>query len=297
MFEMNREVIVTCAITGGGARPNHPDIPITPRQIAESAIAAAKEGAAIVHCHVRDPETGKGTHSIDLFREVVDRVRSSDTDVVLNLTGGGLGMIYIDDNNPLQALPGSDISSPQVRMEHAETLLPEIMSLDTGSLNWGDNGVYAGHPSVLRAMAKRLKEIKVKPEIEVFDVGPIMLARRMIEEGLFDAPPMFQFCLGVGLNAPPTPHVLLAMRDLLPAGAQWSAFGLSRYQIPMVAQSVLMGGHVRVGLEDNLYLDKSVYASNASLVARAREVIERLGARILSPEEARKRLNLVKHNR
>lgn len=297
MHDMNREVIITCAVTGGGARPKNPNVPITPQQIAASAIEAAKEGAAIVHCHVRDPETGVGTWNVDLFREVVDRVQSSGTDVVLNLTGGGLALIYIDDDNPLKLRPESSLATPRVRLEHVEKLLPEIMSLDMGSFSSDDdNGIYAGHASAMRAMAKRLKEIKVKPEIEAFDVSAIIMARRLYKDGLFEDPPMFQFCLGVGLMAPATLPVLLAMRDLLPSRAQWAAFSLGRHQLPMAAQSVLLGGHVRVGLEDNLYLKKGVYATNASLVERAREVVQRLGASVLTPAQARERLNLVKRN-
>jgi uncharacterized protein (DUF849 family) len=295
MNHLNQNVIITCAVTGGGEKSkSHPSIPVTPKEIAAAAIEAAKAGAAIAHCHVRDPETGHGIYSLDLFREVVDRIRESDTDVVINLTGGGQGMLYIDDDNPRSLLPSSDIASPAARMEHAEKLLPEIFSLDTGSLNWGENAVYAGHRSVLRKMARRLQEIGVKPEIEVFDVGPIVLARGLIDEGIFDAPPMFQFCLGVGQNAPATTNVLLAMRELLPEGAVWSSFGISRHQIPMIAQSVLLGGNVRVGLEDNLYLERGVFASNGTLVERAVQIVEHLGAKVLSPNEARKVLKLQK---
>jgi uncharacterized protein (DUF849 family) len=182
-------------------------------------------------------------------------------------------------------------------MSHVELLRPEIMTLDLGSLNWGDNGIYAGHPRVMRAMAKRLQELGVKPELEAFDTGAIMLARQLISEGVISDPPLLQLCLGVGLNAPATTSIMLAMRDMLPAGAIWSAFGLGRNQIPMVAKSMLLGGNVRVGLEDNLYLERGVFASNADLVRRAREVVERVGATVLNPEQVRRKLKLNKYAR
>jgi uncharacterized protein (DUF849 family) len=295
MNEMNNEVFITCAVTGGGAKPNHPSIPVLPKEIAEAAIEAAKEGAAIVHCHVRDPQTGAGTHNVDLYREVFDRIRSSDTDVIINLTGSGLGTILVDDEKPVSFLPGTDVSPAHMRMSHVEALRPEIMTLDLGSLNWGENGIYAGHPSVMRAMARRLQELGVKPELEAFDTGAIMLARQFVSEGIISDSPLIQLCLGVGMNAPATTSLMLAMRDILPPGTVWSAFGLGRNQIPMVAKSMLLGGNVRVGLEDNLYLERGVFASNADLVRRAREVIERLGARILSPEQVRTKLKLIKN--
>jgi uncharacterized protein (DUF849 family) len=297
MNEINTSPFITCAVTGGGAKPDHPDIPVLPKDIAKAAIEAAQEGAAIVHCHVRDPETGAGTHNVDLYREVVDRIRDNATDVVINLTGSGLGTIIVDDEKPASFLPGTNVSPARDRMSHVEALRPEIMTLDLGSLNWGDSGIYAGHPKVMRAMARRLQELGVKPELEAFDIGALMFARRLISEGVITEPPLIQLCLGVGMNAPATTHVMLAMRDILPEGAIWSAFGLGRNQIPMVAKSMLLGGNVRVGLEDNLYLERGVYASNADLVRRAREIVERLGATVLTPAQVRERLHLVKHQR
>jgi uncharacterized protein (DUF849 family) len=297
-MEMNTEVIVTCAVTGGGEKPKgHPAIPVTPAEIAASAIDAAKAGAAIVHIHVRDPATGRGVFDLTAFREVMDRIRSSDTDVVINLTGGSRGAMVMNDREPLKLLPGSDIERPEMRVEHAGALLPEICTLDCGSMNWGDSMIYAGHPSAMREMARLLQLWGVKPEIEAFDVGALILARKLIDEGFIDAPPLFQFCLGIGQNAPPTTAVMLAMRDLLPTGSVWAAFGIGRQQMPMVAKSVLMGGHVRVGLEDNIYLDRGVYASNAQLVERAVEIVERLGARIVTPTEARAKLGLKERER
>ncbi len=295
MSEMNTDVIITCAVTGGGDTVDkHPAIPVTPKQIAAAAIEAAKAGAAIAHCHVRDPETGQNAFKTELFREVVERIRESDTDVVINLTGGNGGAIVIDDENPREFQPDGDITTPEGRVAHAVELQPEITSLDVGLITFGDNTIYAGHPSAMREMAKRLQAAGVKPEIEVFDVGPIVLAGQLVEEGLIDDPPMFQLCLGIGPNAPTDTKVMLAMRDLLPTGAYWSAFGISRYQMPMVAKAMVMGGNVRVGLEDNLYLERGVHASNGQLVEKARGIVEALGARCLTPAEAREKLNLRK---
>jgi len=296
MNEMNNEVIITCAVTGGGdTADKSPHVPVTPKQIAAAAIEAAKEGAAIVHCHVRDPETGQNAFKTELFAEVVARIRESETDVVINLTGGNGGAIFIDDNKPGEWLPESDLTTPEGRVAHAVELLPEICTLDLGLINFGANVAYLGNDSAVREMAKRMQAVGVKPELEVFDVGPIMQARMLMEEGVLDAPPMFQLCLGIGMNAPTDTKVMLAMRDILPEGAFWSSFGISRHQMPMVAKSVALGGNVRVGLEDNLYLSRGVLASNGQLVEKARTIIEAMGARILTPEEARKKLNLRKH--
>ena len=295
MSEMNTDVIITCAVTGGGDTVDkHPAIPVTPKEIAAAAIEAAKAGAAIAHCHVRDPETGQNAFKTELFREVVERIRESDTDVVINLTGGNGGTMVIDDANPREFQPEGDITTPEGRVAHAVELQPEITSLDVGLITFGDNTIYAGHPSAMREMAKRMQAAGVKPEIEVFDIGPIVLAGQLVDEGLIDDPPMFQFCLGIGPNAPMDTKVMVAMRDLLPAGSAWSAFGISRHQMPMVAKAVVMGGNVRVGLEDNLYLERGVHASNGQLVEKARGIVEALGARCLTPAEAREKLNLRK---
>ncbi len=295
MSEMNTDVIITCAVTGGGDTVDkHPAIPVTPKQIAAAAIEAAKAGAAIAHCHVRDPETGQNAFKTELFREVVERIRESDTDVVINLTGGNGGGIVIDDANPREFQAEGDITTPEGRVAHAVALRPEITSLDMGAIVFGDSTIYAGHPSAMREMAKRLQAAGVKPEIEVFDVGPIVLAGELVEEGLIDDPPMFQLCLGIGPNAPMDTKVMVAMRDLLPAGSAWSAFGISRHQMPMVAKAMVMGGNVRVGLEDNLYLERGVHASNGQLVEKARGIVEALGGRCLTPAEAREKLNLRK---
>ena len=292
-MEMNTEVIVSCAVTGGGDTVDkHPAIPVTPKEIAAAAIEAAKAGAAIAHCHVRNPETGKDARDYDLFREVTERIRESDTDVLINLTGGGGGTFIPGDDDPRAPQEGSSLVTPAERVAHAVGLKPDITSLDCGTMNFGDHHVYVGTLKTMREMASRIQAAGVKPEIEVFDVGQIMLARQLIDDGLIDGPPMFQLCLGIGHSAPTETQTMLAMRDLLPDDAVWASFGISRMQMPMVAKSVLLGGNVRVGLEDNLYLERGVFASNGQLVEKAVGIIERLGARVLSPDEARVKLGL-----
>jgi uncharacterized protein (DUF849 family) len=291
---MNQEVIVTCAVTGAGDTVGkHPAIPVTPQQIADAAIEAAKAGAAIAHMHVRDPETGKGSRKTEYYREVVKRVRDSGTDVIINLTAGMGGDLEVDDQDPRKAGPGTDLVNALERLVHVEELLPEICTLDCGTLNFGDgNMIYVSTPNQLRAGAKRIRELGVKPELEVFDTGHLWFAKRMHEEGLLEEPPMFQLCLGIPWGAPADTNAMKGMRDMLPAGAVWAGFGIGRMQMPMVAQAVLLGGNVRVGLEDNIWLDRGVHASNGTLVQRAVEIVRLMGARTLSPAEARKKLGL-----
>ncbi len=295
---MNQEVIITCAVTGAGdTAGKHPDLPITPKQIAAAAIEAAKAGAAVAHCHVRDPKTGKGARDPKLFAEVVERIRDSDTDVVVNLTAGMGGDWVVSEDDPTRPGPGSDMAGPLERLAHVEALLPEICSLDCGSLNFGDgNDLYISTPAMLRVMAKRIKELGVKPELEVFDTGHLRFAKQLIAEGLVEPPPLFQICLGIPWGAEADTAAMKTMRDMLPAGANWAGFGISRMEMPMVAQAVLLGGHVRVGLEDNLYLERGVLASNGQLVEKARKIVELMGARVLGPDEARETLGLRKRN-
>lgn len=294
---MNNEVIITCAVTGAGDTVGkHPAIPITPKQIAEAAIEAAKAGAGIAHCHVRDPETGKGARDPALYREVVERIRESDTDVVINLTSGMGGDLQIGpDDAPMDFGPDTDLVGPLERLAHVEQLLPEICSLDCGSLNFSDsNMLYVSTPDMLRAGAKHIRELGVKPELEIFDTGQLWFTTRLYQEGLLDDPPLYQLCHGIPWGAPPAVGVLKAFVEQLPAGANWSAFALGRNQMPFVALAVLLGGNVRVGLEDNLYLEKGVFASNAQLVEKARKIIELMGARVLTPGDTRKRFGLTK---
>jgi uncharacterized protein (DUF849 family) len=271
----------------------HPAIPVTPEEIANAAIEAAKAGAAIAHIHVRDIETGKGGRDRALFREAVERVRESDTDVVINLTTGMGGDYIPSEADPAVAAPGSDYVTPEERVLHVEELRPEICSLDCGSMNFGP-GLALNTIDHLRVMAEHIKACGVKPEVEAFELGHIWLAKQLIKEGIIDAPSLFQLCLGIPWGAEANAQTLLVMRDMLPEGANWAAFGIAQMQFPMVAQAMLLGGHVRVGLEDNLYLERGVFASNGQLVERAVKIIETLGARVLGPQEAREKLGLKK---
>jgi len=291
---MNNEVIITCAVSGAGDTVGrHPGVPVTPEQVANAAIEAAKAGAAVAHVHVRDPETGKGSRDPALFREAVERIRDSGTDVVINLTAGMGGDWVPSEDDPSLPGPGTDMIGPAERLAHVEELKPEICSLDCGTLNFGGgNEIYISTPAYLKAMAEQVKAWGVKPELEVFDLGHIRFARSMIDAGLIEDPPLFQICLGIPWGAGADTATMMAMRDALPPGANWAGFGISRMEMPMVAQAVILGGNARVGLEDNLYLDKGVLASNGQLVERAVEIVERLGARVLSPPEAREKLGL-----
>lgn len=291
---MNYDVVVTCAVTGAGdTTGKSPHVPVTPKDIAAAAIEAAKAGAAIAHIHVRDPETGKGSRDPKLFKEVVDRVRDSGTDVVINLTAGMGGDWVPSDEDPAMPGPGTDMISAEDRLAHVHECLPEICSLDCGTLNFGNgNEIYISTPPMLRHMAALTKEWGVKPELEVFELGHIRFATQMIHEGLIAEPPMFQICLGIPWGADQSVDTMKAMKDHLPQGANWAGFGISRMQMPMAATAVAMGGNVRVGLEDNIYLDRGVLATNGQLVTRAIEILERMGARALNPQESRNKLRL-----
>lgn len=291
---MNYDVVVTCAVTGAGdTTGKSPHVPVTPKDIAAAAIEAAKAGAAIVHIHVRDPETGKASRDSKLFKEVVDRVRDSDTDVVINLTAGMGGDWVPSREDPALPGPGTDMISAEERLAHVRECLPEICSLDCGTLNFGNgNEIYISTPPMLREMAALTKDWEVKPELEVFELGHIRFATQMIQEDLIAEPPMFQICLGIPWGADQSVDTMKAMKDHLPYGANWAGFGISRMQMPMAATAVAMGGNMRVGLEDNIYLDRGVLATNGQLVTRAVEILERMGARALNPQEARNKLRL-----
>ena len=288
-----REVFITCAVTGSAdsVRKNA-NVPVTPAQIASSALDAHAAGAAVVHLHVRDPQSGMASRGGALFSEVVARIRSENRSVILNLTGGmGGDLMFGADHAPLAFRAGTDFVGPLERISHVLELLPEIGSLDCGSLNF-DELLYGTTPNFLRTMARAYQQRNVRPELEVFELGHIELAKQLMAEGLIDQPALFQLCLGIKYGAPASSEAMKAMRDALPRGSHWSAFGLGRMQMPMVAQSVLLGGNVRVGLEDNLYLDKGVPATNAQLVTRARAIIELLGVQVLTAPETRERLGL-----
>ena len=293
---MNNEVIVTCAVTGAGdTLGKHPQVPVTPEQISNAAIAAAKAGASVAHIHVRDPETGLGSRDVNLFKEVVERIRDSETDVVINLTAGMGGDWVPSEENPSMPGPGTDMIGPEERLAHVKEIHPEICSLDCGTMNFGNgNEIYISPPGYLREMASMIQEWGVKPELEVFELGQIRFAKQMIKEGLINEPPMFQICLGIPWGAEQTVDAMKVMKDELPTNSSWASFGIGRMQMPMAAAAVAMGGNVRVGLEDNLYLEKGVLASNDQLVTRVIEIIQRMGSRVLSPKETRDKLKLKK---
>ncbi|MBT4521828.1 MAG: 3-keto-5-aminohexanoate cleavage protein [Halieaceae bacterium] len=292
------KVILSCAVTGGMEfNRKHPHVPITPKQIAQDALAAARAGASVVHLHVRDPETGNGSQDPKLFREVVDRVRDSNIDVVINLTCGGNARFFPDPEDESRAGPGTTVKSVEQRTEHIVENRPELASLDVTTANQGDGDqefVYLNTTRTLRAMASVFRDAGVKPEMEAFQAGDIMFANSMVEEGLIEGTPLYQFVLGVKWGAPCDPETMLYMRNLLPSGSCWAGFGIARMQMPMVAQAVLLGGNVRVGLEDNLYLSRGVFASNEQLVKRAVTIIEALGKSVATPQECRQKLGLKK---
>ena len=274
-------------------------MPVTPEQIANSAIEAAQAGAAVVHIHVREPATGKGSRNPDYYREVVERIRASDTDVVLNLTtgmGGDLVLGAIEQPLPVDQA-GTDMAGATERMVHVRQLLPEICTLDAGTMNFAAGGEYimVNTPGMVREMARQMKELGVKPEVEVFDTGDLVLLNEIVKEGIIDDPSMVQLCMGIPYGAPNDPLTMAAMVNNLPPGAVFSAFSIGRFQLAYAAQAVLFGGNVRVGLEDNVYLSKGVLASNGDLVSRARTILEAMNVRIKTPQEVRDELGLVKH--
>ena len=292
---MNRDVIISCAVTGSGdSVGKHPAIPVTPEQIANAAIEAASAGAAIAHMHVRNPETGKATRDDELYKEVVSRIKDSGTDVIINLTSGMGGDIEIGPEDDLLKFgPNTDFISALERLSHVEKILPDICSLDCGTLNFGDGRmIYVSTPEQLRIGAKRIQELGVKPELEIFDTGHMWFANEMHKEGLLDAPALYQICLGIPYGAPANTSSMKNMVDMLPEGRNWAAFGIGAMQMPMVAQAVLLGGNVRVGLEDNLYLEKGVFASNGSLVEKATTIITNMGANVMNVKDARNKLGL-----
>jgi uncharacterized protein (DUF849 family) len=290
---MQRKVIISCAVTGSADSPGkNPAVPVSPEQIAQSCIDAAKAGAAVVHIHVRDPKTTKPSMDGAHYREVVERIRASGTDVLINLTTGPGARFEHDPNDPSKPGPASTLKGPEERVRHVVELRPDICSLDMGSLNMGSR-VFINTPAHLQTMAVAIREACVLPELEVFETGHLLLAKKMIETGHIKGPGMFQICLGIAWGQPATPEAMSYMRNLLPPGSPWFAFGISLHQFPMVAQAVLLGGHVRVGLEDNLYLEKGKLApSNAALVEKASKIIEILGDYVATPTDAREILGL-----
>lgn len=293
---MNPEVVITCAVTGAGDTVGkHAGVPVTPEQIADSALDAARAGAAVVHCHVRDPATGRGSRDVALYAEVMDRIRDSEVDVVVNLTAGMGGDLEIGpDDDPTAFGPDTDLVGPIERLAHVEQLLPEICTLDCGSLNFGDgNTIYVGTPRQLRTGARRIRELGVKVELEIFDTGNFWFTLQLLKEGVIDEGALWQFCFGIPWGMPAEPSLLMSLVSMLPENAVWTSFAISRNQMPWVAQSAILGGHARVGLEDNLYLDKGVLATNAQLVERAAGILTAMGATVVGPARARELMGLA----
>ena len=295
---MNREVFITCAVTGSGDTTGKSDkVPVTPAQIADSAIEAACAGAAVVHCHVRDPETGKPSRDLGQFREVTDRIRESETDVVLNLTagmGGDLVLGGVETPLPPDAA-GTDMAGATERLAHVADCRPEICTLDCGTMNFGHGDyIMTNSTAMLVEMAKQMQALGVKPEIEAFDTGHLWFAKQLVEEGIIEDPVMVQLCMGIPWGAPNDMNTYMAMVNNVPDSWVWSAFSIGRMQMPYVAAAALAGGNIRVGLEDNLYLDRGVFATNAQLVERAADIATNMGAKIIGPDAVRERLKLVK---
>ena len=297
-LSMRKSVFITAAITGsGGTQDRSPLVPRSPQQIAEAAIDAAKAGAAVVHCHVRDPETGKPSRDLALYREVTDRIRESDTDVVLNLTAGmGGDMIFGDVESPLPVNPdATDMIGASARVAHVKECLPEICTLDCGTMNFAEaDYVMTNTPGMLRAMAEMMTKMGVRPEIEAFDTGHLWFAKQLVEEGLIEDPVMVQLCMGVPWGAPDDLNTFMAMVNNVPSNWTFSAFSIGRHQMPYVAAATLAGGNIRVGLEDNLWLEKGVLATNAQLVEKAASIVAQLGPSLMGPQEVRDELKLVK---
>ncbi len=296
-LSMNRDVFITCAVTGsGGTQDRSPHVPRSPAQIAEAAIDAAKAGASIVHCHVRDPESGKPARDPALYRELTERIRDSDTDVVLNLTAGMGGDLTLGGTDaPLPPVAGTDMIGAEERVAHVVECQPEICTLDCGTMNFAEaDYIMVNTPGMLRDMAQRMVASGVRVEIEAFDTGHLWFAQQLVKEGIIPEPVLVQLCMGVPWGAPDDLNTFLAMVNNVPAGWHWSGFSLGRNQMPYVAAAVLAGGNVRVGLEDNLFLEKGLLATNAQLVERAATIVENMSARVIGPDEVRSRLQLEK---
>ena len=296
-LQMNREVFITCAVTGSGSTQDRsPNVPRSPKEIADSAIAAGKAGAAIVHCHVRDPDTGVPSRDLRYYREVTDRIRDSETDVVLNLTAGmGGDMVFGSLDDPLALSNSTDMAGAEERVAHIAECLPEICTLDCGTMNFAEaNYVMTNTPGMLTEMGKMMTDFGVCPEIEAFDTGHLWYAKQLMKDGILKSPGLVQLCMGVPWGAPDDLNTFMAMVNNVPKDWTFSAFSLGRNQMPYVAASILAGGNVRVGLEDNLLLEKGVFATNESLVEKAVNIIGRMGANVIGPEKVREKLNLSK---
>jgi uncharacterized protein (DUF849 family) len=296
-LQPNKEVFITCAVTGSGNTQDKSNfVPRSPEDIAESAIEAARAGAAVVHCHVRDPKTGKPSRNLDYYRKVTELIRKSPVDVILNLTAGmGGDLVLGGTDTPLPPQDGTDMIGADERVAHIKMCLPEICTLDCGTMNFAEaDYVMTNTPGMLRSMGSMMTSLGVKPEIEAFDTGHLWFAKQLVEEGVLRSPALVQLCMGVPWGAPDDLNTFMAMVNNVPADWNWSAFSLGRNQMYYVAASVLAGGNIRVGLEDNLWLKKGVLATNAQLVSNAVSLIENLGSKILTPSQVRSKLGLTK---
>lgn len=289
---MSNKVMLTAAVTGAGDTVDkNRHVPVTPKEIADAAIESAKAGATVAHIHARDPETGGISHQVDHYREIVDRIRESETDVIINITSGGGGDFIPSLDTPAAGGDGTDIQIPEQRHKPVGELLPEMCTLDCGSTNFG-NMIYMSPTDWLREQAKLVQQSGVKPELECFDTGHLRFANQLIKEGLIDDDPMFQFCLGIPWGAAADAETILYLKNRLPENAHWSAFGIGRMQFPIAAQTAMLGGNIRVGLEDNLYLEKGVFARNDQLVEKAMNMLNGNNVEIMTPAEARKQYGL-----
>ena len=298
-LNLNREVFITCAVTGSGSTQDRSQfVPRSPKDIADSAINAARAGAAIVHCHVRDPETGKPSRNLAYYREVTDRIRGADVDVILNLTAGmGGDIVFGGTEKPLPVAEGTDMIGAEERVAHIIECLPEICTLDCGTMNFAEaDYVMTNTPGMLQEMGSIMTKAGVKPEIEAFDTGHLWYAKQLVKDGIIGEDVLVQLCMGVPWGAPDDLNTFMAMVNNVPENWTFSAFSLGRNQMPYVAAAILAGGNVRVGLEDNLWLKKGVLAKNEDLVLRAKEIIEAMGARVIGPDEVRNKLDLNKRN-
>ncbi|MFM2318690.1 MAG: hypothetical protein RLZZ215_1311 [Pseudomonadota bacterium] len=298
MLNPNRHVFITCAVTGAGDTTHRSHkVPISPRQIADSCIEAAQAGAAVVHIHVRNPQTGGPARDPALYREVVNYIRESGVDMVLNLTagmGGDLTLGSVEQPLPPAEL-GTDMAGATERLAHVRELLPEICTLDCGTMNFGEGDyVMTNTPATLREMAKQIKAMGVRPEIEAFDTGHILLAKWLKDQGLIEDPGMIQLCMGIPWGAPDDFTTFMAMVNAVPKEWTFSAFSIGRNQLPYAAMAILAGGNIRVGLEDNIWLDKGILASNGDLVKRAVTIAEAMGSKIMTPNEVRQKMQLTK---
>ena len=296
-LEMNHDVFITCAVTGSGSTQDRsPHVPRSPEQIADSAIKAARAGAAVVHCHVRDPKTGAPSRDPKLYRQVTDLIRASDVDVVLNLTAGmGGDMVFGKPDAPLPLIEGTDMVSAAERVAHIVECRPEICTLDCGTMNFAEaDYVMTNTPGMLAEMGRMMTGAGVKPEVEAFDTGHLWLAKQLVADGVLKSPALVQLCMGIPWGAPDDLNTFMAMVNNVPKDWNWSAFSIGRNEMAYVAAAVLAGGNVRVGLEDNLWLAKGELATNEGLVARARVIVEAMGARVIGPDEVRTKLGLTK---